>query len=75
MLSAKQGNYWYHFYNVFGTSPALYASTLSLGYRGGGIETVIFVYFCKISHICLAFFWYFIYQLNQELTNINFKSS
>ena len=45
MLSAKQGNYWYHFYNVFGMAvldwgfnpgpPALKASTLPLGYRGG----------------------------------------
>ena len=46
MSSAKQGNYWYHFYNVFGTTqvldwglnpgpPALDASTLPLGYRGG----------------------------------------
>ena len=48
MLSAKQGHYWYHFYNVFGMtrsltgelkpgSPALDDSTLPLGYRGGGI--------------------------------------
>ena len=46
MFSAKQGNYWYHFYNVFGMSvldwelnpgpPTLDASTLPLGYRGGG---------------------------------------
>ena len=47
MLSAKQGNYWYHFYNVFGMTrsltggwtrepPALEASTLPLDYRGGG---------------------------------------
>ena len=47
MLSAKQGHYWYHFYNVFGMTwsltgglnpwpPALEASTLPLGYRGGG---------------------------------------
>jgi len=42
MLSAKQGYYWYHFYNVFGMTrslnpgpPALEASTLPLGYRGG----------------------------------------
>ena len=44
MLSAKQGHYWYHFYNVFGITrslnpgpPALEASTIPLGYRGGGI--------------------------------------
>ena len=48
MLSAKQGNCWYHFYNVFGMTrsltgelnpgpPALDDSTLPLGYRGGGI--------------------------------------
>jgi len=23
MLSAKQGNYWYHFYNVFGMTQSL----------------------------------------------------
>ena len=49
MLSAKQGNYWYHFYNVFGMTrsldwglnpvpPALEASTIPLGYRGGGVD-------------------------------------
>ena len=43
MLSAKQGHYWYHFYNVFGMTglsagpAALDASTLPLGYRGGGM--------------------------------------
>ena len=46
MFSAKQGHYWYHFYNVFGMTrsltelnpgpPALEASTIPLGYRGGG---------------------------------------
>jgi len=43
MFSAKQGNYWYHSYNVFGMTrslnpgpPALEASTIPLGYRGGG---------------------------------------
>ena len=41
MLSAKQGNYWYHFYNVLDWGlnpgpPALEASTLPRGYRGGG---------------------------------------
>ena len=54
MLSAKQGNYWYHFYNVFGMTwsfkfdcglnpghPALEASTLPLGYRGGGREVFL----------------------------------
>ena len=49
MFSAKQGHYWYHFYNVFGMTrlvdwglnpgpPALEASTIPLGYRGGGID-------------------------------------
>ena len=40
MLCAKQGNYWYHFYNVFGMTrsltvepPALEASTPPLGYE------------------------------------------
>ena len=48
MLSAKQGNYWYHFNNVFGMTrsltgdwtrgpPALEASTLPLGFQRGGI--------------------------------------
>ena len=50
MLSAKQGNYWYHLYIVFGITldrglnpgpPALDASTLPLGYRGGGIIIMI----------------------------------
>ena len=41
MFSAKQGNYWYHFYNVLDWGldpgpPALEASTLPLGYWGGG---------------------------------------
>ena len=47
MFSAKQGNYWYHFYNVFWYDaildwglnpgpPALDTSTLPLGYLGGG---------------------------------------
>ena len=44
MFSAKQGNYWYHLYNVFGMTLSLTgdwtweleASTLPLGYRGGG---------------------------------------
>ena len=56
MLSAKQGNYWYHFYYVWYDSvlnwglnpgpPALEASTLTLGYRGGGntsFETHLFL--------------------------------
>ena len=48
MFSTKQGNYWYHFYNVFGMTrsltgdwtrdlPVLEASTLPLGYQRGGI--------------------------------------
>ena len=46
MFSAKQGHYWYHFYNVWydavldwGLNPgpsALEVNTLPLGYRGGG---------------------------------------
>jgi len=46
MLRDKQGNYWYHFYNVFGMTrslnprpTALEASTLPLGYQGGGRST------------------------------------
>ena len=46
MMSAKQGNYWYHFCLWYGAvlvgrlNPgllALEASTLPLGYRGGGV--------------------------------------
>ena len=49
MLSAKQGNYWYHFYLWYDAflvgrlnpgPPALEASTLPLGYRGGNYGTV-----------------------------------
>ena len=47
LLSAKQGNYWYNFYNDavldWGLNlgpPALEASTLPLGYRGGGLYTI-----------------------------------
>ena len=47
MLSAKQGHYWYHCYNIlwydavldWGLNPgptALEAITIPLGYRGGG---------------------------------------
>ena len=57
MFSAKQGNYWYHFYNVFGMTtvldsglnpgpPALEASTLPLGYREGGQCFVKIVLVC-----------------------------
>ena len=39
MLSARQGNYWYHFgWGLNPEPPALEASTLPLGYRGGGIS-------------------------------------
>ena len=71
MFSAKQGHYWYHFYNVFGMTrsltglnpgpPALEASTIPLGYRGGGTRVVIglmikqmynmyFFYTCKTKY-------------------------
>ena len=53
MLSAKQGKCWYHFYYVFGMTlsltrefnpgpPALVASTIPLGYRGGCGVLIIF---------------------------------
>ena len=49
MLSAKQEHYWYHFYNVVGMTrsltPALEASTLPLGYRGGGTGPVFTMLF------------------------------
>ena len=62
MLSAKQGNYWYHFYNVFGMTwglnpgpPALDAGTLPLGYRGGGwtlkMITLINVKFVEFTNL------------------------
>jgi len=48
MFSAKQGHYWYHFYNVFGMTRSLTGDWTRdlphlkppLGYRGGGIEAV-----------------------------------
>ena len=50
----NKGNYWYHFYNVFGMTrsltgglnpgpPALDTSTLPLGYRGGGVSFIEFL--------------------------------
>ena len=54
MFSAKQGNYWYHFYNVLDCGlnpgpPPFKASTLPLGYRGGGYCTLtISKYHCAI---------------------------
>ena len=60
MLSAKQANYWYHFYNLFGMMrslnlnlgpPILEASTLPLGYWGGSFKSV--------THFpCVLFFYY-----------------
>ena len=63
MLSAKQGNYWYHCYNAFGITrsltgdwnpgpPVLDASTLPLGYRGGGVVCLIYVlmYFVLVHY-------------------------
>ena len=61
MLSVKQGNYWYHFYNVFWYDavldlglnpepPALDVSTLPLGYRGGGTFAFEVERFC----VCLS---------------------
>ena len=71
MFSAKQGHYWYHFYNVFGMMrlwydavldwglnpgpPAVEASTLSLGYRGGSIQYDLIqskIYDNKIFQYC-----------------------
>ena len=71
MFSAKQGHYWYHFYNVFGMTrsltwdwtrdvPALEASTIPLGYRGGGqlkhivMRKMLFLLFDIILFWC---FW------------------
>ena len=58
MLSAKQRNYWYHFYNVFGMTrglnpghPALEARTIPLGYRGGGtLDFVSFVIYVLVTY-------------------------
>ena len=61
MLSAKQGNYWYHFYNVFGMTRSLTgfepetASTVPLGYRGGGFLRLIRVHDADI-HTFILFF-------------------
>ena len=61
MLSAKQGHYWYHFYNVFGMTrslkpgpPALDASTIPLGYRGGGMPSSDFVHTGHVMNVTLA---------------------
>ena len=56
MLSAEQGNYWYHFYNVFGMTRSLTwdwtrdlphskPALVSLGFRGGSRQnlTLLFV--------------------------------
>ena len=58
MFSAKQGNYWYHFYNVFGTTRSLTGdwtrvlshSKPALGYRGGGVFFIVFSCFSKQNH-------------------------
>ena len=49
MISAKQGHYWYHFYNVFGMIRSLAGdwtrdlphSKPALGYQGGGTAVVL----------------------------------
>ena len=58
MMSAKQGNYWYQFYYIFGMTrslsgiepgpPALEAGILPLGYRGGSVASSGGV--CLFSH-------------------------
>ena len=51
IFSAKQGHYWYHLFNAvldWGLNPgppSLDASSLSLGYRGGGSLKVKMVHF------------------------------
>ena len=49
MLSAKQGNYWYHFYSVFGMTRSLTGDwtrdllhSKPLGYQGGCYRTMIY---------------------------------
>ena len=46
MFSAKQGHYWYHFYNVFGmtSTPALEASTIFL-------SITLYVYRCLQAYL------------------------
>ena len=48
MLSAKQGNYWYHFYNVFGMTQSLTGDWINLfcptGYSCRIYETLTFWY-------------------------------
>ena len=47
ILNAKQGNYWYHFYNVWRLNPGphtLEASTLPLGYQGSCRITIESMY-------------------------------
>ena len=60
MLSAKQGNYWYHFNRLWydavldwGLNPgpsALDASTLRLGYRGDGVCLLTLVLATAANH-------------------------
>ena len=40
MFSAEQGNHWYHLAGINPGPPALEASTLSLGYRGGVVPLI-----------------------------------
>ena len=78
MFSAKQGHYWYHCYNVFGMTrsltwlnsgpPALEASTIPLGYRGGGSAcSVLLVDYIHNSHDKVLFVVYYLYNLYTTL--------
>mgnify|MGYP000066582269 FL=1 len=80
MFSTKQGHFWYHFYNIFGMTqtltgglnlgpPALEASTIPLGYRGGSgfalpltnttsINILNIIYNINISVYCAACVWF-----------------
>ena len=56
MLSATQGNHWYHFwYDAvldWGLNPgpsAIEASTLPLGYRGGGNIFIKLLDLCRLT--------------------------
>ena len=54
MFSAKQGHYWYLDCGLNPGPPALEASTISIGYRGGGEMQDANVF---LMHLILEYIW------------------
>ena len=67
MFNVKQGNYWYHFYNLiylwydavldWGLNPgppALEANTLPLGYQGGGKPGIVLMSYVYLPNIKIS---------------------